>query len=66
LFVELVEHLTEENLHVEMALDSVDYVNLVEVSLLVEPPVCNMALEYNRDGELPDFDVISNEVQHCT
>jgi hypothetical protein len=59
-----VEHLLEQDLHVEVPLDAIDDINLVEVTFLIEPAVGHVALEDHRDGELPDPDVVRDKVQH--
>jgi hypothetical protein len=64
LFVELMEHSIQDDLHIELSLKPIYQINLIEVSFRVEPAVCRVALENEREPELPNLYMISQKMQH--
>ena len=64
LFVELVIHLAEDQLHIEVPLDPIYQVHFVKVSLLVEPAMRHVALDDGWQSELPYFEMVRDEVKH--
>jgi len=65
-FIELVEHLIKEYFYVEMPLHSVNYINLIKVSLLIEPAMRCVTLENNRKSKGPNLKTIGDKVKHGT
>lgn len=65
-FIELVEHLIKEYFYVEMPLHSVNYINLIKVSLLIEPTMRCVTLENNRKSKGPNLKAIGDKVKHGT
>jgi hypothetical protein len=65
-FIEFVEHLIQEYFDVEMPLHSVNYINLIKVSLLIEPTMRYITLENNRKSKCPNLTPIGDKVKHGT
>ena len=54
-----MEHSIQDYFNVELPLKTIDQIDLVEVSLGVEPAVCRVTLENERESELPYLEIIS-------
>jgi hypothetical protein len=66
LLIELVEHVAQQDLYVEVSLNPVNDVNPIKVSLLVEPAMGGRRLQYEGNSKFPDANMIRNKVKHCT
>lgn len=60
-----MEHFVQNNLDIEIPLNTINQVDLVKVSLLIEPSMSNVGVKNEWDGELPNFEMVCDEMKHC-
>ena len=61
-----MEHIAQQNLDIELSLYPVNYVDSIEVSLLVEPAMSNWGREDERNRKLPYLHIVRGKVKHRT